>query len=326
MYSRCRLALLLAVAIAAVICGCSRDTSPVVAEVNGRILRESEVNARATNIAALFLHKTGKIDDLENIKASFRKGYAKFWVEDRVLEDAAKSAGVEVPPELLDKCRAGAFKNFKASGDKGYEVLLSLPGFTPELWEDQVLSEARRIAMKDYWATVEPANLPTNYADKVIAGMVKWNADIAKTNAIQYAKATNVWEKLKAGADFVKTARLNTEAEDEIEDNCEWATIDDKFLSDEPVLQKMLKKMNPGEFTPPIDADGGILIVRLDSREDENGYTVSRIFFRKGRTLIPAPKKDIVAAAEKRHAEDLFRKKLAELVNKATGGDKGERQ
>ena len=312
------MALPLVVAFVVGIGGCSRDTSPVVAEVNGHVLRESEVNARTTNIAALFLHKTGKVKGLEKIKESFRKGYAKVWVEDRVLEAAAKAEGVGIPEEAIEKCRAAAFRNFKAKGDKGYDDLMALSGFTRELWEDQVLSEARRNVMKAHWAKSEPANLPTNYADKVIADIRKWNADMAKTNALQYAKATNVWEKLKAGADFVKTARVNTEAMEEIEDNCEWATIDDKFLADEPALLKQLKTMKPGEFSPPLEADGGILIVRLDSLEEDNGYTVSRIFFRKGNTLTPAPKKEIVAAAEKRYATELFARRLGELV-KASG-------
>ena len=318
-HTRYRSALLLAVAYTVVIGGCSRDASPVVAEVNGYVLRESEVNARATNIAALFLHKTGKVNGLEKIKDSFRKGYAKVWVEDRVLEAVAKAEGVEIPAEAIKKCQLAAFRNFKAKGDKGYDDLMAtLPGFARELWEDQVLSEARRNVMKEHWAKLEPANLPTNYADKVIADMRKWNADMAKTNALQYAKATNVWEKLKSGADFVKTARLNTEAEEEIEDNCEWATVDEKFLADEPALMKQLKAMKPGEFSPPLEADGGILIVRLDSLEDDNGYTVSRIFFRKGNTLTPAPKKEIIAVAERKHATELFARRLGELV-KASG-------
>ena len=318
MYSKLNMILLSAVALAAVTCGCSRDTSPVVAEVNGHVLRESEVNARATNIAALFLHKTGKAKGLEKLKEKFRKGYAKVWVEDRVLEDAAKVAGVAVPPDYVETCRSRAFRNFKAKGDKGYDDLMKLPGFTRELWEDQVMSEARKLAMKDYWAKAEPANLPTNYADKVIADIMKWNADMAKTNALQFAKATNVWEKLKAGADFVKTARLNTELTDEIEDDCEWATLDDRLLSDEPALLKQIKALKVGEFSPPVEGDGGILIVRLNSMEEDNGYNISRIFFRKGNVLTPAPKKDIVAAAEKKHVESLFKRKLGELVKNAT--------
>lgn len=320
MYSRLRLALLTAGVLAVVVCGCSRDGSPVVAKVNGHVLRESEVNARATNIAALFLHKTGKVDNLEKIKEAFCKGYAKVWVEDRVLEDAAKAAGVEISDETIKKCQMAAFRNFKAKGDKGYGVLLSLPGLTRNLWDDQVLSEARRLAMRDYWVKEEPANLPTNYADKVLADIAKWNADMAKTNAIQFAKATNVWEKLKAGADFVKTARVNTEAPEEIEDNCEWATIDDKFMDDEPALKAAVKALKPGEFTPPIEADGGILIVRLDSLEEDSGYAVSRIFFRKGNTLTPAPRSEIVATALKKHAKELFKRRLGELV-RASGAE-----
>ena len=319
MYSRHRLALPLVVALVAVIIGCSRYGGSVVAEVNGHTLRSEEVDARATNMAALHLHKTVKIDKLEKLKETFRKGYAKVWVEDRVIEDTMKVAGIEVPREILNQCRNSAFRNFKTKEDKGYEAFLTLPGVTPELWEDQVMSEARRYVMRQRWLEEEPLNLPTNYADKVIADIAKWNESMAKTNAVQYAKATNVWQKLKAGADFVKTARLNTENEAEIEDDCEWGTIDDKFLSDEPVLLGMLKTMKVGEYTPPIDADGGILIVRLDEVDkEENAYTVSRIVFRKGRILTPASKEEIVAEARKNYVKELFKRRLENLV-KASG-------
>lgn len=309
--------LLVAATSMVAMCGCSRDSSPVVAEVNGHVLRESEVSARATNVAALFLHKTGKIDNLAKIKKQFRAGYANAWVEDRVLEEAAKAADVAIPSDLIARCQNQTFKNFKAKGDKGYEDLMNLPGFTRKFWDDQVLSTARRLTMKEYWAKKEPANISEAYADKVLADIKQWNVNMAKTNALQFAKATNVWAKLKAGADFVKTARVNTENVDEIEDNCEWGSLDDKFFEDEPAVSKQLKAMKPGEFSPPIEGDGGIMIIRLNFIEDDGSYNVSRIFFRKGNVLTPAPKKEIVAAAEKKYVEDLFKRKLGELVGKA---------
>ena len=318
MYSRFRLTLLLAVALAVVVCGCSRYGGKVVAEVNGHTLRSEEVDARATNIAALFLHKTRKVEKLEKIKEAFRKGYPQKWVENRVLEAAAKAEGVDVSKKYVDFCRANAFYNFRAKGDKNYEDLMALSGFTRDLWEEQVLSDARRLAMKERWVKAEPANLPTNYADKVLADIARWNANMAKTNALQYAKATNVWEQLKAGADFVKTARLNTEALDEIEDDCEWMTVDDKFLADDRELLAYVKAMKPGEFSPPVDGDGGIMIARLNFIEEDGSYNVSRIFFRKGNVMTPAPKKEIIAEAERVYAEELFKRKLAELV-KASG-------
>lgn len=302
-----------------VVAGCGRNPyggEPVVS-VDGKTLYSGEIERRATNISALFLHRAGNPSQCEKVKAEFRSGYPARWVEDRVLENEAKRLGVDVPEATLEKFRQQAFRNFKAKGDAGYEVLPGLPGMTAELWEDQVKSEACRVVMRDYWAKESPTNIPPSYADKVLADIKKWNADMAKTNALQYVKATNVWQKLKQGADFVKTARVYTELTEEIEDDCEWGTLDSQFVEDDPVLARQLKKLKVGEFTPPFDGDGGILIVRLDALEDEEAYRVSRIFFRKGNVLRPAARADIVRSAEEKYVKELFARRLQALVEAA---------
>ena len=302
-----------------VICGCSRNPyggDPVVS-VDGAVLFSGEIERRATNISALFLHRVGNPSQCEKVKDTFRSGYLSRWVEDRVLENEAKRLGVDLPEATLEKFRQQAFQNFKAKGDAGYAVLLGLPGMTVELWEDQVRSEARRAAMREHWVNETPTNIPPSYADGVLASIRKWNADMAKTNALQYVKATNVWMKLKQGADFVKTARLNTELTEEIEDDCEWGSLDSQFIEDDPVLARQLKKLKVGEFTPPFDGDGGILIVRLDALEDEGACRVSRIFFRKGNVLQAASRSEIVRAAEEKYAKELFDRRLQALVKAA---------
>lgn len=304
--------------------GCSPSSDPagakVVARVNGHVLTEGELEARANNIVALHLHKQPKLGERRqaSLRSAFRKGYAKVWVEDRVLEDYAAREKIVLDPEAVAKFQQAAFRNFKAAGDTGYSDLLEVNGLDRRCWEDEVRAEVRRERLERHWAEIHPTNLPPTYADEEIARMEAWNARMALTNAIVHARATNVWEKLKAGADFVQTAKAFTELTDEIADDCEWGAIDAKFLSDEPELHRALKLMRPGEFTAPVEADGGLLIVRLDKVEpEEEVYTLSRIFFRMPRFLTPAPKDVIVKAAYDRYARRLFKARLAELVASA---------
>lgn len=308
----------IAVALAlTVFFGCSRERQDALVSVCGIELTRAELNARAENIAALLVHKSAKTDAAK-IKEGFCKGYASYWVEDTVLANAAKADGVVPSTNELARCRRGAFLNFKAKGDRSYEDLIGkLVGFNREYWEAQVRSEALRLAMKDHWARKFPANLSPSYADDVIRKINEENAAFAISNRLQWAKATNVWEKLKAGADFGKTARAHSEIEGEAADDGDWAVVDAKFLSDDPKLLKWLKAAKPGEFSPPIAADNGVMIARLDGFEEDDGFSVSRIFFHLASILPPAGKEAIVAAAERKYAEKLFGEKLAELVKAA---------
>lgn len=288
------------------------------------MLLASEVAARAHNVVVLFGHKRGSTNGLDRLEETFRNGYASYWVEDVALAAAARAAGVEPGTNELARCRQQAFANFRTKGDRSYDDILKLEGLDRRYWDDQVRAEALRATMESYWAEQEPANLPSDYADEQIRKMEQWNLKMAETNRLQFAKATNVWEKIKKGMDFAAAAKTFSEIEEERVDAGEWAVVDAKFLSDEPALLAWLKAAKPGDVSPPIAADNGIVIARLDGVEPDDGFAVSRIFFRLGRTLVPASKEEIVAAAKEEWAKGLFKRKLAELVAAANADLKEE--
>ena len=304
--------------------GCSRssESGGVVASVNGHSLTAAELEARAVNIATLSCHRAGKKNGksqkqrFEKICGIFRKGYPKIWVEDRVLQDFAAANGLEVSPSLLKQFQNGALRNFGGKGEK-YADLVALEGMNVDFWEDQVRADALRHVVERHWAKLYPTNLPPTYADDMIAKMEARNRAMTVTNALVYAKATNVWEKLKAGADFVKMVKEFSEIKEEVEDDGEWAIVDDKFLADDPKLLRTLRAMKPGEFSPPVEGDNGLMIARLDRYESDDGLAVSRIFFHLPIFLTPAPKDEIVKVALTKYAKALFREKLSELVSAA---------
>ena len=304
--------------------GCSRssESGGVVASVNGHSLTAAELEARAVNIATLSCHRAGKKNGksqkqrFEKICGIFRKGYPKIWVEDRVLQDFAAKNGLEVSPSLLKQFQNGALRNFGGKGEK-YADLVALEGMNVDFWEDQVRADALRHVVERHWVKLYPTNLPPTFADDMIAKMEARNRAMTVTNALVYAKATNVWEKLKAGADFVKMVKEFSEIKEEVEDDGEWAIVDDKFLADDPKLLRTLRAMKPGEFSPPVEGDNGLMIARLDRYESDDGLAVSRIFFHLPLFLTPAPKDEIVKVALTKYAKALFREKLSELVSAA---------
>lgn len=309
-----------------VVFGCSRSgddafSGPVVARIGGHTLTEGELNARQANIVALFSHRMGARADqkmLAGVGAAFTKGYPDLWVEDRVLEDYAKAKALSVDPDLMEEMKRGAFGNFKAKGDRDYEGMIGkLSGFDERLWADQMRSEALRKVVSAHWAELYPTNLPPTFVEDFRAKIDRWNAGVAVTNAATWARATNVWQRLKGGAEFAEMARQYAEVDEEREDGGDWAVVDEKFLSDEPEFLKRVRKLKVGEFTPPFEGDNGILIVRLDRLEDEGGYALSRIFFRRAQLLEAAPAEKLIGDVKKRHAERIFNEKLKELVNAA---------
>ena len=241
-------------------------------------------------------------------------GYAAYWVEDTVLAAAAREAGVEPGTNELSRCRRQAFANFRTKKDRSYDDLMKLEGLNRRYWDAQGRAEALRMTMETYWAEQEPTNLPPDYADQQIRQMEQWNRAMAETNRLQFAKATNVWQRICRGMNFPSAVKEFSEIEEERADAGEWAVVDAKFLSDEPVLLAWLKTAKPGDVSPPIASDNGVVIARLDGLEQDDGFAVSRIYFRLGMILHPAPKDEIVGAAKKEHAKNLFKRKLAELV------------
>lgn len=298
--------------------GCSRDgRQEVVASVNGAVLSRAELNVRAENIVALYAHKLGEkatTNFLGKVRSTFLCGYAKVWTEARVLENYAKAEGIVVSNELIAACQRAAFSNFKAKGDRKYENLLAIKGLDRSLWNDQILSEARQRAVREYLSAAQPVTVPSDYAAGVIARLKAWNESMVLTNAIQYAKATNAWQRLRSGEDFAAVAKACTEISDEAEEGGDWLTVDAKFLDDSPKLVAALRKIKVGDFTPPVEGDNGLMIARIDGIDDEGAWTLSRIFFHLGLFQYPASEAEITAARVRALENEQFDRFLAGLV------------
>lgn len=102
-----------------------------------------------------------------------------------------------------------------------------------------------------------------------------------------WKKAKEAYAKLKAGEPWDKVAAAYSEDGMVEESNAnnwkEWATFNPKtFWITE--LQEVLPKLKVGEFTEPIDAEEGLLIVKV-LEIDEGLYTCVRILIRMGTTL-----------------------------------------
>ena len=99
---------------------------------------------------------------------------------------------------------------------------------------------------------------------KAIARYETLNKTASLTNALVYARATNIWQRIQSGnVTFEECATDFTELEQEVDGEGEWGMFSWGQLRSEQSLRKCLKSMKAGDVTPPIECDNGLCIVKL---------------------------------------------------------------
>lgn len=287
----------------------------VVVVVNGTALTKAALLARVETMAALQRHRNpGRPErNAEAQCLALYRAYVPVFVEQTLLDGWAQRENVAVSPPLLTNYTRRAFRNLRARTDKTFDDLLAVPGVQASELRAQIQGEALRQAITDALVARTPTNLPPEVIQRELADMRAYNAVMAQTNTLIYARATNVWNQLKAGADFKALARKYTEIPDEVADDGVWGTVDAPFLRDDPVLLAALRTLKPGTFTPPVEGDNGLMIARLDALEEDGSYVVSRIFFRLPLMIDYPTPEELVGTAKAAHAKNLFTDLLRRL-------------
>ena len=297
--------------------GCSKDASFVVS-ANGKKLTVEMIDRRAEMMEAYRAKCGYKLKP--KLRKKFRKGlrssYPKVFVSNVVLKDYMLAEGLSVPADHLEKIRQQALKSFKGKRPKSWAAALSAMGDLADDFDDQISCEARRTFLADYWVSQNPTNVTAEVIAEDYRRIDAVNAMAADTNRVAHVRGTNAWERLKAGADFRKTAKEFSDLKQERDDGGDWAKLEWQQMAGDPELIKYARKLNPGEFSPPIEADNGLMILRVDEK-DEKECKMSRIFFQLALLYKKPPEKEIVANIEKKHRDGEFRRRYDELLKKA---------
>ncbi|MGN0847974.1 MAG: peptidylprolyl isomerase [Kiritimatiellia bacterium] len=325
----------LAFALGAQFAGCSRtdqdDTaapSRVVVSVDGVELTERELTARADLVGRLQQNRDSRLTmaELKKRHAAFRKVYPQVFVEDVVLSNYLAREGLALPQAMITNFQQRAAKTFGTGRKKTFADLKAVAGDLADRLDVEVMLEVRRQYVEDVLAERTPTNLPPDYVAQVQESVRRYNINMGLTNNLVYARATNVWNQLKAGAAFADMVKKYSEADDdEKEEGGEWDSMDGTQLQEEPALRKWFspERTKVGEISPPIECDAGLSIVRydgIDADEDSDGpteYKFSRVHFLLPMFMEADTPENIVATARKTHASRLFKEKLAELVKAA---------
>lgn len=285
-----------------------------IVSVNGKCLTREMQNRRVEMMIQLQMicRPKSTAADLAKLRRQLEKSYVDLFVDDVILKDYMAANGIVIPEKVVERSRAGALRYCKAAKIKSWADLLEKLGDHAAEFEDQVAIEMRRTAVFEKWASDNPTNLPPNFASSEIERIKLHNTHMDMTNVIVYARATNVWQKLEAGADFGEMAAQWSEVKTERDDRGDWGALDWRQIESDPLLYKYAKSLEIGKFSPPIEADNTLMILRVDKR-DEKECKMSRIVFLLPMYWKVPTEAEIVETLQKAHAKRICKSKFVEL-------------
>ena len=262
--------------------------NPVVVRIDGVDVRKSDILKKAKGMLTLNKNKlrTTKLEKRDwNFLAAYCKGAAQREVARAAVQKfyddchlAASTQTVHFVRKSFERSygvRSKKLKRWHRIEDLKY-MLGKNAGVIDQELQDRVayITVTNAILSK---ASIEPTEVEVAARIRSIA---EHNLRADATNALVFARATNVWRKVVANTNsFEETAKLYSEDE-YINIGCEWGTFTSDQLADEDALKQLLPGLKIGDITAPIESDGGLAIIRLDERDSANNMTFSRIFFR----------------------------------------------
>ena len=292
---------------------------PIVS-VNGYALTHSNLNEKVEVMAKLMSTVNPKmtLDAVENAKKRLKIAYPQGFIRETVLEDYARKEKIEVGADILEQVRSNVLAAVKSgSGAKlSYPQLKKKFGSLGAGLDEMIRIRAVEMAVRDAVLAKKPLELPADYAASQLKKIREANAEMAQTNILIYARATNVWEQLKGGADFKETAVRYTEIEQEAKDGGEWGSLGLNQLQPDNKLIEWAQKLEVGQFSPPIEGDNGLMILRLDGKKGED-YNFSRIYFKLPLFIQEISEEELLKKRRARHEREVWGHAVSTLLKSA---------
>lgn len=264
--------------------GCQRDEAQSAPGGISSVTPERELELRTK----LFLasNPTAGSAGAAQLRATFERTQNRHFAEQKVLLRIAAENNVDADAdEVAAKLRPLEAAMAKLADAEKAEVAV--------LGKTEVICDKVRDALFD--------DFYENVTEEEIGKVAKWGDDLsvaaAATNELVRTRAAEVWRKLADGGDFATLAQEYSEAAEA--PDCDWGEFTLAELDDSPELCKALEKMQPGEFSSPVEGDNGLMIARLASIDLDAmppKYNLERIFFRLAEE-VPAYSKDEIRAA-----------------------------
>jgi len=108
------------------------------------------------------------------------------------------------------------------------------------------------------------------------AEMAKAKSERAASNerakillAQSWTSASNLWHRISISNDFDKCVAEYEEERNHIQGDPEWGSFTIGFFDDNPRLQKLLRYSSPGQIFPPMEANNGLMIIKVVGIEED---------------------------------------------------------
>ena len=287
----------------------------VVITVNGRAFHKTNLNERVELMVqiATIANPNMKLSDLARLRKKLKSTLPKMFVREVAFEEFAKANKIKVDKAAVDKARKSLMAALGNRKPSKYESLRRKVGPLATVLDGMVQAQATEGAVRQHILGKNPLQLPPNYVADQMARIKSYNAEMSLTNALVFAKATNVWEKLKAGADFKQMAHQFSEVPREAEEGGEWGNLGLQQLEPDEDLVNWAQKLQPGEFSPPIDGDNGLMILKVDSKKGDD-YVLSRIYFRLPMFQQEVSGEELLKLKRQQHEQTVLQKELNAIV------------
>lgn len=288
-----------------------------IISVNGQKLMRSALNAKISFMVKMseLINPKMTVQETQRLKGMLKAGAKNVFIRQVVLSDYLKAEKVEIDPVAIEREQGRLLAKAHMKKGKIGDLKKKVGPYGAEL-DEYVRARACEATVRAHILAQNPTNLPPNWAAEQIKIAKAYNARMALTNQIVYARATNVWEKLKAGADFKEMARQYTEVPMEKKDGGEWGQLELRQLEPDEELAEWAKKLKVGEFSPPILGDNGLMIMRIDEMKGTD-YVLSRIFFRLPMFAAIRSEQELEKRKMAEIRSELISKKIGSLVKAA---------
>ena len=298
----------------------AKDEKPVrnrvVVTVNGRELHSTNLNERVEMLVKVSTIANPKmtLSDIPKLRKRLRSALPKMFVREVVFEEFARSEKIKVDKAAIEKAKKKFLSGF--GGRMTYDNLRRKVGSFAAAMDEFVRIQAMEDAVRQRILEKNPANLPPDYAKEQIKRIKAYNAEMALTNAAVYARATNAWEKLKAKENFKLVARQFSEVPREAKEGGDWGTLGLQQLEPDEDLVKWAQKLQPGQFSPPIEGDNGLMILKVNSKKGDD-YALSRIYFRLPMFQELVDEDTLLKRKLQQHEQQVLAREIAALVKAA---------
>ena len=272
-----------------------------------RILRAKRMNIRAE----------------ASKKAEFARAGFSGWIERKLMVAEAKRLGLRVEKRAVDEKLNNITNKINAAKNDRKRAEYT------KFFTDERIAKLRASFEEELWAKMaqdEICKAAEIVKDEEIDFRFKqvadYNSIAQKTNDLVFAHATNVWKKLSAGGNWSEFVTKYSE-EKTIEADGEWTIFSIEELERQgDEIKDIILKLKPGEFTPPIENDGGVNILQLASIEGENegkppSYRINRIYFRLPLFYTVPTRDEMIKVVKDFHRNELYQKWLQEAKKKS---------